>query len=99
VPEYEDDLPLAELMHALSTQLQKARDWAEEAAKLGEPSPIAWTEAQIEVGVTWTRTGSGQIDLKVLQLGGDRTKENTATMTVTITPASGKPELTVTGRY
>ena len=92
---YEDELPLAELMHALASQLQKAREWAAQAAFSGEPSPIAWTDAQIEVGVTWTRVGRGELDLKVVRLGGDRTKENTATMTVSLAPASGQPERTV----
>jgi len=92
---YEDDLPLAQLMHALASQLQKAREWAARAAFSGQPSPIAWTDAQIEVGVTWTRGGNGELDLKVVHLGGNRTKENTATMTVSLAPASGQPEITV----
>jgi hypothetical protein len=93
---YEDELPLAELMHALASQLQKAREWAAQADSAGEPSPVAWTDAKVEVGVTWTRGFNGELDLKVVHLGGDRTKENTATMTVSLAPASGQPERTVT---
>jgi hypothetical protein len=90
------EFPLAELMDALARQLNKAGKWAEDAGARGKPSPIAWTTAQVEVGVTWTRTGEGAIDVKVLKLGGSRTKENTTTMTVTLVPAGGKPSPTVT---
>jgi Trypsin-co-occurring domain 2 len=92
MPEWDnDEFPLAELMDALAEQLGIARKWAVEAAEGGEPSFISWTGAEIEVGITWTRSGSGGIDLKVLNLGGERTKENTATMTVTLAPTGGEP--------
>jgi|ERR1035438_1501214 hypothetical protein len=87
----EDEFPLAELIDALAQQLGKARERANEIAARGGLPFIAWTAAQIEVGVTWTRTAEGGIDVKVLHLGGERTKENTTTMTVTLEPAEGKP--------
>jgi hypothetical protein len=87
----QDGFPLAKLIHALSEELKRARDSAAEAVAAGRPGFIAWTTAQIEVGVTWTESIDGGIDIKVLHLGGDRTKENTTTMTVTLAPAEGKP--------
>ena len=87
----QEGFPLAELIHALSEELKRARDSAAEAVAAGRPAFIAWTTAQIEVGVTWTESIDGGIDIKVLHLGGDRTKENTTTMTVTLEPAGGEP--------
>ncbi len=91
-----DEFPLTTLMDALARQLDKGERQGERAAASGRPSPIAWSTAQIEVGVTWTQSGTGEIDIKVLRLGGGRTKENTATMTVTLVPAGGQPVHTVT---
>jgi hypothetical protein len=82
-----DEFPLADLIHALSEQLRRSESRAREGINSGDLPLIAWTSAQIEVGVTWTRDVHGQIDVKVLQLGGERTKENTATMTVMLKPA------------
>ena len=82
-----DEFPLADLIHALSEQLRRAESRARDRINLGGRPLIAWTNAQIEVGVTWTRNLNGEIDIKVLRLGGQRTKENTATMTVTLGPA------------
>jgi hypothetical protein len=97
MPDFDDDaFPLTKLIDALGRQLDQGKRQADRAASSGRPSPIAWSTAQIEVGVTWTTSGSGEIDVKVLRLGGERTKENTATMTVTLVPAGGEPVLTVT---
>jgi hypothetical protein len=89
----EDEFPLAELVDALAGQLGIARERANDIAARGGQSFIAWTTAQIEVGITWTRSAEGGIDVKVLHLGGERTKENTTTMTVTLEPAGGEPIL------
>jgi Trypsin-co-occurring domain 2 len=88
-----DEFPLAELIDALAQQLGRAREWANDIAARGGRPFIAWTTAQIEVGVTWTRSAQGGIDVKVLHLGGERTKENTTTMTVTLEPAGDEPRL------
>ncbi len=88
----EDEFPLADLIHALSEQLRQSENRARVLLHSGGAPLIAWTAAQIEVGVTWTRDVNGRIDVKVLQLGGQRTKENTATMTVTLKPADGRNE-------
>jgi hypothetical protein len=84
-----DEFPLADLIHALSEQLRRSESRASELINSGGRPLIAWTNAQIEVGVTWTRDVNGEIDIKVLRLGGQRTKENTATMTVTLKPVDG----------
>ena len=93
----DEEFPLADLIDALARQLDTARKWADQAGPHGNPSFVAWTTAQIEVGVTWTRSQEGGIDLKVLHLGGDRTKENTTTMTVTLEPVGGA-SVTLVGR-
>jgi Trypsin-co-occurring domain 2 len=88
-----DEFPLAELIDALGRQLGRAREWANDiTGRSGRPF-IAWTTAQIEVGVTWTRSAQGGIDVKVLHLGGERTKENTTTMTVTLEPAGDESRM------
>ena|ERR1700684_168967 len=91
MPKYDSskEFPLADLIHALSEQLRQSESRAQALTSSGDKPLIAWTAAQIEVGVTWTRDVNGHIDIKVLQLGGSRTKENTATMTVTLTPSGG----------
>jgi Trypsin-co-occurring domain 2 len=88
-----DEFPLAELIDALGRQLGRAREWANDIADRGGQPFIAWTTAQIEVGVTWTRSAQGGIDVKVLHLGGERTKENTTTMTVTLEPAGDESRM------
>lgn len=94
MPDYDqsDEFPLADLIHALSEQLRRSESRAHELSNSGNQPLIAWIGAQIEVGVTWSRDVHGQIDVKVLQLGGARTKENTATMTVTLGPADNGPK-------
>jgi hypothetical protein len=86
-----DGFPLADLIQALSDELKRARDSTAVSEAAGRPAFISWATAQIEVGVTWTESIDGGIDFKVLHLGGDRTKENTTTMTVTLVPAIGGP--------
>lgn len=81
-----NEFPLADLIHALSEQLRRSESRASELISSAGQPLIAWTSAQIEVGVTWTRDVNGEIDIRVLRLGGQRTKENTATMTVTLKP-------------
>jgi hypothetical protein len=89
----EDEFPLAELIDALARQLGRAREIANDIAARGGRPFIEWTTAEIEVGITWTRSEQGGIDVKVLHLGGERTKENTTTMTVTLGPAGDEPRL------
>ena len=62
-----DEFPLAELIDALGGQLSRAREWADDIAARGGRPFIAWTAAQIEVGVTWTRSAQGGIDVKILR--------------------------------
>jgi|ERR1700741_803591 hypothetical protein len=88
-----DEFPLAELIDALAGQLDRAGEWANDIATRGGRPFMAWTGAQIEVGLTWTRSAQGGLDVKVLQLGGGRTKENTTTMTVTLAPIGDEPRL------
>jgi hypothetical protein len=70
--------PLADMLAQLATELEVANGRVVDA---GRPGRLRWTEATIELGVTWEKTGDGGIDLKVVRLGGSLTKANTTTIT------------------
>jgi len=38
------------------------------------------------MGIQWEKKGSGEIDIWVIKLGGDITKENTELITITMEP-------------
>jgi hypothetical protein len=76
--------PLADMLAQLAGELEAANG---RVTRTGRQSSLRWTEATIELGITWEQTGDGGIDLKVLRLGGGRTKANTTTITVKVAPA------------
>jgi hypothetical protein len=75
--------PLADMLAELAGELEAANS---RVTRTGRPSRLRWTEATIELGITWEQTGDGGIDLEVLRLGGGRTKANTTTITVKVEP-------------
>jgi hypothetical protein len=75
--------PLADMLAELAGELERANS---RVTRTGTPSRLRWTEATIELGITWEQTGDGGIDLKVLRLGGGLTKANTTTITVRVVP-------------
>ena len=85
----EQRYPLADLIHELGAQLREAQ---RRASADGLPGILRLRECTVEMGVTWTKTGSGGIEFWVVKLGGDVSKENTQTITLTLEPA-GDDEL------
>jgi hypothetical protein len=68
----------------LAHQLERAN---QRVVQAGRPGRLRWTQATVELGVTWEKTGDGGVDLKVVRLGGGITKANTTTITVTVVPS------------
>jgi hypothetical protein len=83
------EYPLADLRRQLARQLEKAN---RRVVQAGRPVRLRWTRATVELGVTWEKTGDGEVDLKVVRLGGGITKANTTTITVTVVPSDPGPE-------
>jgi hypothetical protein len=80
--------PLADMLGELGLELEKANRRVVESGTSGR---LRWTEATIELGVTWEKRGEGGIDVKVVRLGGGVTKENTTTITIRVVPAESDP--------
>ncbi len=53
----------------------------------GETDLLDLKECSIELGLTWDKKGSGEIDFKIFKLGGEVDKSNTETITITLQPA------------
>jgi hypothetical protein len=82
------EYPLADMLARLGRELEAANA---RAIQSGRPGRLRWTEATVELGVTWEKTGDGGIDLKVVRLGGGLTKANTTTISVRVVPYDGGP--------
>jgi hypothetical protein len=77
------EYPLADMLGELASQLEVANQRVVQAQR---PGRLRWTEATVELGVTWEKKGDGGIDLKVVRLGGGLTKANTTTIAIKVVP-------------
>jgi hypothetical protein len=77
----DQEYPLADLVSALYREIAESHHRAR-----GQGSFMAWTGAEVEVAVTWESRLEGGLDLKVLKLGGDRTRSNSNTLRLTLAP-------------
>jgi hypothetical protein len=87
------EYPLADMLSELANELEMAN---KRVVQAGRPGRLRWTEATVELGVTWERKGDGGIDLKVVRLGGGLTKANTTTISVKVVPVQRAGAATVT---
>ena len=74
--------PLADLIAVLGSELREAE---RRAAKSGA-SNLQLKECSVQMGIQWEKKGSGEIDVWVVKLGGDLTKQNTELITITMEP-------------
>lgn len=85
-----DEFPLADLLSELSKNLREANRRAVVDAKRGKQPLVRVESAEVELGVTWERSATGGIDIKVVKLGGDIGRSDIQTLTVRIVPASSE---------
>jgi len=74
--------PLADLIARLGSELREAE---RRAAETGARN-IQLKECSVQMGIQWDKKGSGEIDIWVVELGGELTKENTELITITMEP-------------
>ena len=74
--------PLADLIAVLGSQLREAE---RRAAQSGARN-LQLRECSVQMGIQWEKKGSGEIDVWVVKLGGDLTKQNTELITITMEP-------------
>ena len=74
--------PLADLIARLGSELREAE---RRAARSGARN-LQLKECSVQMGIQWEKKGSGEIDIWVIKLGGDITKENTELITITMEP-------------
>lgn len=74
--------PLADLIAVLGSELHEAES---RAAKSGARN-LQLKECSVQMGIQWDKRGSGEIDIWVVKLGGDLTKQNTELITITMEP-------------
>jgi hypothetical protein len=78
----QDRFPLADLIAVLGSELREAE---RRAAQSGARS-LQLKECSVQMGIQWEKKGSGEIDVWVVKLGGDLTKQNTELITITMEP-------------
>jgi Trypsin-co-occurring domain 2 len=77
-----DRFPLADLIAVLGSELREAeRRAAESGART-----LQLKECSVQMGIQWDKRGSGEIDIWVVKLGGELTKQNTELITITMEP-------------
>jgi hypothetical protein len=74
--------PLADLIAVLGSELREAE---RRAARSGARN-LQLKECSVQMGIQWEKRGSGEIDVWVVKLGGDLTKQNTELITITMEP-------------
>ncbi len=74
--------PLADLIARLGSELREAERRAAEAGARN----LQLKECSVQMGIQWDKKGSGEIDIWVVKLGGELTKENTELITITMQP-------------
>jgi hypothetical protein len=77
--------PLADLIKALGRDLREAQRRAKED---DQPDILKLKECSVELGVTWEKKGEAGIEFWVIKLGGEVSKQNVETLTVTLEPLS-----------
>ena len=77
-----DRFPLADLIAVLGSELREAE---QRAAQSGART-LQLKECSVQMGIQWDKRGSGEIDIWVVKLGGDVTKQNTELITITMEP-------------
>jgi len=74
--------PLADLIAVLGSELREAE---RRAAQSGARN-LQLKECSVQMGIQWEKKGTGEIDVWVVKLGGDLTKQNTELITITMEP-------------
>ena len=74
--------PLADLINVLGKELREAERRAAESGARN----LQLKECAVQMGIQWEKRGSGEIDVWVVKLGGDLTKQNTELITITMEP-------------
>lgn len=82
----EEQPSLTTVLLELKKALRETIEHAKEEEKL-----LKVKECTVELGITWTIEGSGEVKFWVLDFTGKGTRENAQTMTVTLEPAGGIP--------
>jgi len=78
----QERFPLADLIVVLGSELREAE---RRAARSGARN-LQLKECSVQMGIQWEKKGSGEIDVWVVKLGGDLTKQNTELITITMEP-------------
>jgi hypothetical protein len=91
VPEDGKKFPLADLVEQLGDEIREAQ----RRAQAKTPHLLKLKECTAELGVQWTLDADGGVEFWVVELGGEVTKENTHTVSVTLEPESGPIDLEV----
>ena len=73
---------MADLIAVLGSELHEAE---RRAAQSGARN-LQLKECSVQMGIQWEKKGSGEIDVWVVKLGGDLTKQNTELITITMEP-------------
>jgi hypothetical protein len=89
VPEDGTKFPLADLIEQLGDEIREAQ----RRAQAKTPHLLKLKECTAELGVEWDFDGSGGVEFWVVKLGGEVTKQNTHTVSVTLEPVG--PEIDV----
>jgi Trypsin-co-occurring domain 2 len=74
---------LVDLITALGDQIREAQKRA--LAKSDKPL-LKLKDCSIQLGLTWDKKANGELNVWVLKLGGEVTKENTETITINLEP-------------
>ncbi len=78
-----DGLRLKDVLVQLGAEIRQAQY---EAANDHQPDLLKIKECTVELGVTWEAKGSAGVEFWVVKLGGDVTRGNTQTITLTLEP-------------
>ena len=93
-------LSLSDLITLVSNELREAQLEAtqqrvdqSEAPVMSETPVMKFKECQLEMAVEVATTGSGEVSIHVFTLGGERTKTNTNTISITFEALENSPPL------
>jgi hypothetical protein len=86
-----DEFPLADLISRLGDELREAQA---QAATDQKEDQFKLKEATVELAWTFNKKADGGIDFKVVKLGGELSKENAQTLTVTLEPLTERERKT-----
>lgn len=74
---------LADLIKALGGELREAQ---RRATTDDQPDMLQLKECTVELAVTWNKKGEAGLEFWVVKLGGEVSRENTQTISVTMEP-------------